>query len=596
MELIKEPIAIVTGKEQPFLNHLSHVNSSSQDEAWQNTLREIIATDPRKDSANCEVFIEGMQIPSGYLVEEIAQQIIDPQTNRIKQLPSLNSQHNIAFASLKKNNQLISLYFKEFPTAPGREYLVQQLYLDLIGHGCARSELVKFQIKGMSYPVLIIDSQAGITLQQKLSFDPAAGDVDAKHKSQMYLASLFEMQEDGKSNHYFFYPTLDNKGCPCHKLSKIDLDHAFMPPVTFLQKNPKLQQKVILYTINSWLDENVHPEVIEEWLKLDKKQFFINLIHKLIIRDKFYHNLFCLTNKKKVEQLYSPEQTILIESLLPFKLIDEWIQLSERITKTFETIQFQQQSITHRKFLNEVIPSIFKFYQSGLKKYPHDPLKAFEHTIQDGFIFSTSYRQHTKVGGRDLLLSSLGLLPDIKDIQQRTFNSEILLNRFNDLQEKSNLITLARIELTQFKSNIFINLPTDWCEEVMDLLMENNFAHLSTAQQKYIIESFSKVPLSRLRIEGSPVLDNNLLRLTLEKLPCLQQLRIKNCPNLTRSLFCNYLKDISKHLKYLDRLELLDLPSYHSIGFITIVSKSRLFIHLQNVFYKILKLLRPGIT
>lgn len=531
---------------------------------WQQILAAVM--EPiTVDSVPNRILIEGLNIPKSYLLNEIAQKIIDPKTNRLRSMPGLPNQHKVAFASFERNGRTFNLYFKENPIAPGREYLAQQLYLDLIGHGCAMSELVQFTINNINYPVLIIESQIGQSLHDILQNGKELPLIDAKSKSQLYLASIFEMQEDGKAEHYFTYPALSNGKKHCQTLCKIDIDHAFLPSVVSIKGKIKLQQKVILYTMKDWLDESMHPDVIEEWLAMDKITLFNNLLIKLINRDNFYYELFGLHQSEIINQFYSHNKAILIESMLPANLINEWIQLSERINKLFEETQQNQKSLTHKKFLSNIIPLTFKFYQIGLHKYPYQPLQAFKYISRDGYIFSTLGRMHTKINGRDLLLSSLKFVPTVEDIQQRTVSSIALLNRLDELQEKNKLLINTKQELIKMNANLLFELPTDWCEQVMDLLIENEFPNLEAKQQKFIIESLCKVPIQRLRIEHTKVLDYKFLKESLKQLPYLLHLRIVDCPNLTQSKFNNLYKMIAKFAPFLETLELQDIPANKSM-------------------------------
>ncbi len=531
---------------------------------WQEILHSITEPITTDDNEN-KVIIEGMNIPKRYLADNIVSHIIDTQTYRIKTMPGLSSQHKIAKASIKKNCQNVNLYFKENPVAPGREYLAQQLYFDLIGHGCANSELVQFTVNNISYPVLIIEYISGPSLFEILQNKQELPVIDPVHKSLMYLASLFELQEDGKGQH-FLYTAAECGQNAKPFLCKIDLDHAFLPSEVITNGKLKLQQKNILYCVNEWLDDFLHPYVIAKWLALDKKTFFTNLITKLIHRDQFYYNLFGLHQEERVNQFYSQQQYLLIESMLPINLMNEWLQISERITWQFEEITQQKRLITHKDFIKKIIPLAFKLYQPVLKRYPHAPLKAFAYIAQDGYIFSQNHKMFTQINGRDLLLSSLKYIPSRKDIQNRTINSTTLLYHLNEMQDKNKMITSAAIELTHMTTNIFFKLPSDWCEEVMDILMDKHFSLLTATTQKFIINNLCKLPLKRLRIENTKILNNQLLKSTLKQLPSLLHLQISNCPKLKRNKFDNFFNIIAKYSPNLERLDVQDLsinPTLH---------------------------------
>ena len=556
---------------------------------WQQILDTII--EPITDNiTEGKVLVEGMNIPRSYLVPEIAKQIIDPKTKRLIAMIGKKKQRRIAFVSYQKNDLEICLYFKEDPVAAGREYLVKELYISLIGHGCVMSELVKFTIDNVSYPVLIIESQSGEGLHQLLKDDPELKGVDSKHKSQLYIASLFEMQEDGKSEHYIRYSCHDRDGNPVYKLNKIDLDHGFIPRVVQIKNKIKLQQKIILYALNNWLDEFIHPEAIEEWLAIDKNLMFENLLNKLIARDHFYYQLFGLDNENNIKILYSRKCPIFIESMVPVELVDEWLTLIDKLNQMFEDADVKQQPLTHRQLLTNTIPLTFKFYQEVMHKFPHDPLSVYQHAAKkNGYIFNHYGVVHADVGGDDLLLSSLQVLPQIEHIRQRRINAVKLLQRFNELKEKNNLIRQAVHELIQNKPVVFFNLPYGWREQVMDALMANEFPVLNEEQQKAILIIFGQVSWQRLRIVHTKALDNKLLMTILRQSPQLLELHLSDCANLVRSAKSNFLCEIGKCCKSLDRVVLENIPLVRPSKLSNFFATNRCCIKLRKVLYHLRK-------
>lgn len=412
---------------------------NNRQQHWQETLATIVVSEIANENT-CKVLVEGMNVPRGYLLPEIAEQIINIKTKRLRATIAKKRLRKIAFSSIQKNGTTIQLYFKEDPVAAGREYLVKELYESFIGHGCVMSELVKFTIDNISYPVLIMEAQTGDSLQQLLTEHDALTGFDSHHLSQMYLASIFEMQEDGKGEHYIRYSALNEEGNAVYKLSKIDLDHAFLPSMVKIKNNLKLQQKVILYAINDWLNEKMSLQVMSDWLALDKKRFFKNLLDKLIERDSYYYKLFGLNDVQNIKKLYSRKCPIFIESLLPATLIDEWLRLSERVDTIFTKAIKNNIQLTHKDFLAYVLPLQFKRYQEATRAYPKDPLNAYRFAAQDLYIFNRFGTLGADVHGDDLLLSTLNFIPQIKHLQQRTLKPELLLNRLLELENKTELL------------------------------------------------------------------------------------------------------------------------------------------------------------
>lgn len=173
------------------------------------------------------------------------------------------------------------LHFKQKPTHPLMEYAVYNLASRLAGDLTPATELVRFEVNGRVYPVLISKTVDGKTLRSALTEHPK---IDRQQWTWHLLLSLLICPGDGRLSNYIL-----NNHFP-GRIYGIDNDFSFLRPIvkgSFFGK-AKINFHSTLFCMNMELD----PEVLKDFCRLDIDAILLSWINDVITKEHMYSTLF----------------------------------------------------------------------------------------------------------------------------------------------------------------------------------------------------------------------------------------------------------------------------------------------------------------
>ena len=174
------------------------------------------------------------------------------------------------------------LHFKQKPTHPLMEYAIHNLTSRLAGFLTPSTELLRFEVKGNMYPVLVSETIPGITLRDALKLKPV---LDRTQWTWLLLCAILTRPGDGRLSNYIA-DTADKNRIYC-----IDNDYSFVEPVV---KGSLFQdQKVHFHSTLFCLDNmQLDREVLRTFCTLDIELILQEWMDDVIKKESEYLNLF----------------------------------------------------------------------------------------------------------------------------------------------------------------------------------------------------------------------------------------------------------------------------------------------------------------
>ncbi len=211
---------------------------------------------------------------SGYL--KPAFNILDVNGNIKPQYK--NCAHNVCAAG--------GFHFKQKPAHPLMEYAIFSLTSRIAGKLTPASTLVRFDVKGKSYPVLISETIPGSYWENQKP--------EIKQLTRMLLAAILTRPGDGRISNY----VLDNGMLYC-----VDNDICFVEPLTKEWGSRTVQFCSALFFMHP-LSTPLDSEVLQAFKALDSSAILDSWIEDVIEKEKEYTALF---SPEEQEKLYTEE-------------------------------------------------------------------------------------------------------------------------------------------------------------------------------------------------------------------------------------------------------------------------------------------------
>ncbi len=275
--LEKEGVNITSLAKHPARNGIRY--AEVQDIRYMaDALQHITTDDPASG-----VMVQHSAIGRRYLHPDVAKQILDESGN-IMEVES-GCRHRVASAEYSP----FHLFFKQKPNHPMMEYAIHSLSYKTVGKSTPPTELVRFEVNGKAYPVLISQAIEGSTLKMA-----SAVDINRASLTRMLLMSILTRPGDGLDSNYI----IDDQG----NIFCIDNDISFVEPVEKTLMGPKINFSSILFCFDQ---ELLDPATLEAFTMLSPEDILHCWMTELIIKEQEYLALF---SKDECAELYKEDK------------------------------------------------------------------------------------------------------------------------------------------------------------------------------------------------------------------------------------------------------------------------------------------------
>ncbi len=245
-------------------------------------LQHITTDDPASG-----VVVQHSAIGRKYLHPDVAKQILDESGN-IMEVES-SCRHRVASAECSP----FHLFFKQKPNHPMMEYAIHSLSYKTVGKSTPPTELVRFEVNGKAYPVLISQAIEGSTLKMA-----SAVDINRASLTRMLLMSILTRPGDGLDSNYI----IDDQG----NIFCIDNDISFVEPVEKTLMGLLMGLKINFSSILFCFDQELlDPATLEAFTMLSPEDILHCWMTELIIKEQEYLALF---SKDECAELYKEDK------------------------------------------------------------------------------------------------------------------------------------------------------------------------------------------------------------------------------------------------------------------------------------------------
>ncbi len=279
--LEKEGVNITSLAKHPARNGIRY--AEVQDIRYMaDALQHITTDDPASG-----VVVQHSAIGRRYLHPDVAKQILDGSGN-IMEVES-SCRHRVASAECSP----FHLFFKQKPNHPMMEYAIHSLSYKTVGKSTPPTELVRFEVNGKAYPVLISQAIEGSTLKMA-----SAVDINRASLTRMLLMSILTRPGDGLDSNYI----IDDQG----NIFCIDNDISFVEPVEKTLMGLLMGLKINFSSILFCFDQELlDPATLEAFTMLSPEDILHCWMTELIIKEQEYLALF---SKDECAELYKEDK------------------------------------------------------------------------------------------------------------------------------------------------------------------------------------------------------------------------------------------------------------------------------------------------
>ncbi len=216
-----------------------------------------------------EFVVQAHSLGKRYLRPEIARNLLDTHGNIKKTLKDCF--HNVSRVA----EGPYDLHFKQKPNNPLMEFGVHSLSYRVAGKSTPAIELVRFEVGGRVYPVLVSQTIQGNTLDPNLS-----DSIERASLTRMLLLSTLTRPGDGRASNYI----VNAKEVYC-----IDNDVSFVEPVVKSKTSRQVKLSSILFCFDrDWL----HKEALQDFVRLNPDVILRAWMEELIQKEREYQSLF----------------------------------------------------------------------------------------------------------------------------------------------------------------------------------------------------------------------------------------------------------------------------------------------------------------
>ncbi len=193
----------------------------------------------------------------------------------------------------------VNLHLKQKPS-PMKEYVAYSLAARICGGGIPPSELLRFEVGRVSYPVLASQTVEGTPLNEKETFS-------SESLTHMSLLSLLLCPGDWKR----LNGVVDDR----NRVHFVDNEDILVEPIVREYGMKTVKFSSILFCLSPWY---LHPGAVELWTKLFPEHLFPSWMQDLKEREAAYVALF--PDDKEREKLYTEDSN---NKFTPYLLLRE---------------------------------------------------------------------------------------------------------------------------------------------------------------------------------------------------------------------------------------------------------------------------------
>jgi len=335
-------------------------------------------------------------------------------------------------------------------------------------------------------------------------------------------------------------------------LIAIDNDHAFVDPILKEKGHRKLQVKTIIYCLEQ-MQEPMHPEVRDEFLKLDPEWVIETWLRELTTLQIHYDELFDEADRKR---LYKQDKDNPIITRIPFKrgiiasMYQKFIRIQEILRK--------QPHITGSALLRQVMPLIGIPHEEAFKKIDN-PDGRFRYLFGQQYSAIVAERYGTLVNGKQIL-QSMAIPEQAMIASKNEYSPSGALNELKLAKHEETQLGKVKEQLLGGNPASFLLLYLDNSRET--ILQAIDLNQLDAGLQKIIFQALEKASLHRLVLKDCTSISENSLKRILENSPSLIELDISGCHQLSMKI----LDVIATNCLVLEKLDLSNLPQLVSVN------------------------------
>ncbi len=344
------------------------------------------------------------------------------------------------------------LHFKQKPSHPLMEYAIHNLMSRIAGELTPPTLLLRFDVQGKSYPVLMSLTVKGENL--KSSWPKLQANANY---TWTLLCAILTRPGDGRLSNYILDPQ--------NKLYCIDNDISFVEPVVKEMIFPTVNfcsAPFAILPLNTPLDS----EVLQQFCELDSYAILDGWIGDVIQKEQEYTKLFTEQEQKRLyeedpEKSFTP--TILFrEGTLATLHLQFW-QLQNNIAL----------SLTQDKVLTagELLQMLISLHQEKIGSYIYKSYNNAQPTPETKLQKATSRNQQQSMTSVQYHQACLGKIPKIQEINQKFYSPENARKEFlfTVLEKNSHYVDfISNAEGTSIQAN-FQDLENDPSRQLLVL-------------------------------------------------------------------------------------------------------------------------------
>ncbi len=487
-----------------------------------------------------------------YLNADVMGQIMDAHGDIVRSIPDCF--HNVASIS----SLPFDLHFKQNPNHPLMEYAIHNLLYRIAGKMTPPTELLRFEVSGRVYPVLVSQTIKGPTFKEAETLA-----VDMGSLTNMLLCAILTRPGDGRASNY----VLSSLG----RIFCVDNDISFVEPV--VRKSMFSQQINFASILFCYTQKHLDRDVLRHFCELDPDAILTSWIKDVAQKEADYLTLFSEQERAEMfsddpDESFTP--TLLIKEGTLSTLYLQFHSLQQRIRDCeFSVTPFQllESLITLGSAgeKSEIGPYIAKQYRASFRKTDMESRlgKALAKNVEKSMTSSQAQK------------AFLGTVPTFEEVERRqtyrlaracTELETLFLDRFAEgeilfregkrhlhasfekvdpARQQVVLRTLkALVELERFRNPSVVAIPhcrvlTDhdlapFLSPQLQVLNLRNCSHLSASTIALITE---KCPnLEELYLSGTDLAifaKSGTFRTEPIRMSALRLLHVANCPALT---------------------------------------------------------------